>query len=192
MRTFHKYGGVILILWGSFSCANDMAMINKIVDPEEEPDMTAYNVEMLYSDSAYLQMKFVTPFVKQFTSAQKPRDEFPEGIHVRFYEKTGELKAEITANWAIHDHAEKLWEARSNVVLSNDKGEKLESEQMFWDQEKGIVYSRKFTKYTSETGNTAIGRNGMHAKQDFSEWTFLSSNATLMFQDEANGAVQNP
>ncbi|MDR1667783.1 MAG: LPS export ABC transporter periplasmic protein LptC [Bacteroidales bacterium] len=184
-----KAGKYFLLLLWLFSCSNDMQVIHKIVDPDEEPDLTAYNMEMVYSDSAVLQMRMKAPVIKQFSSAKEPKDSFPEGIHVWMYEKTGALKAEITANWALHDHTTKTWEARSNVVISNSKGEKLESEQMFWNQEKGTVYSSKFTKYTSPTGNIATGRNGMFAKQDFSEFKLLSGYGTMIFSEKENEEI---
>ena len=166
------------------SCSNDMAVINKIIDPEEEPDLLATNIKVLYTDSARLQMRLSAPIVKQFDAVKEPREEFPEGVHVLFYEKTGELKAELTANWAKNDQTTKIWEARSNVVLINSEGAKLETEQLFWDQQKAIVYSEKFTKYTTKTGSIATGKNGIYAKQDFSQWKLLSGNATLVFEDE--------
>ncbi len=184
MNVLHKILPVIVSLAALYSCTNDMEMVNKIIDPEEDPDLTATNIEVLYSDSARLQMKLIAPLVKQYESVKEPREEFPEGIHVWFYEKTGELKAEITANWAKNNQLTKIWEARDNVVLINSDGAKLETEQMFWDQQKAIVYSEKFTKYTSKTGTVATGKNGMRAKQDFSQWRLLSGNATLVFEDE--------
>ncbi len=184
MNLFLKHLLIFLSVLVIFACSNDMEVLNKIIDPDEEPDLTATNIELFYTDSARLQMKLEAPLVKQYVEAQKPRDEFPEGIHVWFYEKTGELKAEITANWAIQDHTTKIWEAKSNVVLINEEGAKLETEQMFWDQNKAIVYSDKFTKYTTKTGTVATGKNGMFAKQDFSQWRLLSGNATLVFDDE--------
>ncbi|MDR1672001.1 MAG: LPS export ABC transporter periplasmic protein LptC [Bacteroidales bacterium] len=174
----------LVVATGFFACSNDMQVINQIIDrEEEEPDLTAYRIEVLYSDSAHLQMKMQAPVVKQFTSSEKPRDEFPEGMHVWMYGQDGTLEAEITANWATRDLTKKLWEARSNVVLSNGKGKRLESEQMFWDQEKAIIYSEKFTKYISETGDIATGRSGMRAKQDFSDWELLMGNGSLMMND---------
>ena len=168
-----------------FSCANDLEVINKIIDPEEEPDLTATNVEMLFSDSARLQMKLISPLIKQYTSAKEPRDEFPEGLHVWLYEKTGELKAEITANWAKQDITTGIWEAKSNVVIINSEGDKLETEQMFWDPKKEIVYSEKYTKYTTNTGTVATGKDGMRAKQDFSQWRLIGGDgATIVLKDE--------
>ncbi len=182
---FHRKIWLFFVLMITvISCSNDMDVINKIIDPEEEPDVLATDVETWYTDSARLQMKMIAPILKQYVNVQNPRDEFPEGLHAWMYEKDGTLKAEVSANWAKNDHTTKIWEAQGNVVLIDASGARIESEQMFWDQEQQIVYSNKFTKYTTKTGNVATGRNGMHAKQDFSEWKLLSGNATLIVEDE--------
>ena len=166
-----------------FSCVNDMAVVNKFIDTETEPDILSENVELLYSDSARLQMKMRAPLAKLFSSAKEQRKEFPEGIHVWFYEKTGELKAELTANWAKHDEVADLWEARSNVVITTADGEKLETEQFFWDPKKAIVYSEKYTKMTSEDGSMTSGES-FSANQDFTNAVFSRAKATFILNDE--------
>jgi len=165
------------------SCANDMEIVHKFIDAETEPDLLGENVELLYSDSARLQMRLITPLLKQFSSAQEQRREFPKGIHVWFYENTGELKAEITANWAKQDLEKDLWEARSDVVLTNAEGQKLETEQLFWDPKKGEVYSVKYTKITQKDGTIATG-DTFTSNQDFSKWKLTRGRATIILKDE--------
>ncbi len=165
------------------SCTNDMEVVSKIIDPAEEPDLAATNIEVLYSDSARLQVKLKAPHMKQFAEAQEPRREFPDGLHVWFYEKTGELKAEISANWAQQDITTEIWETRSNVVLTNSEGQKLETEQLFWDRKKAIVYTEKYTKITQKSGTVGTG-DSFFAKQDFSEWKLTKGKATIFLEDE--------
>ena len=176
---------LVILVTMLFSCANDMEVVNKYIDAEIEPDLVGDNVEVLYSDSARLQVKMTTPLLKRYESAKEARDEFPEGLHVWLYEKTGELKAEITANWAKQDIATGLWEARSNVVVTSADGRILETEQLFWDTKKGIVYSEKYTKITSKDGNIGAG-DTFTAKQDFSEWELKKGKATIVLNDEEN------
>ena len=180
----------------SLSCANDMEVLKKIIDPEEEPDVTVINAELFYSDSARLQAKIITPVVKKYESAKNARDEFPQGLHVWLYEKTGELKAEITANWANRDITTELWEARSNVVLINVEGQKLETEQLFWDQKKGEVYSQKYTKLTKDGSYEGAG-DSFWAKQDFSEYKFFNKSGAAkavlyMKDDETENEMNKP
>ena len=176
---------LVILVTMLFSCANDMEVVNKYIDAETEPDLVGENFEVLFSDSARLQMKLITPLVKRYESAKDARDEFPEGLQAWLYEKTGELKAEITANWARHDLTTDLWEARSNVVVTSADGQILETEQLFWDPKKGIVYSEKYTKITSKDGTVGTG-DTFTAKQDFSDWELKKGKATIVLNDEEN------
>jgi LPS export ABC transporter protein LptC len=160
-----------------------MEVVNRYIDTETEPDLTGDHVEVFYSDSARLQMKLTTPLIKKYESAKDAHDEFPEGLHVWFYEKNGDLKAEITANWAHHDITTDLWEARSNVVIISADGRKLETEQLFWDPRKGDVYSEKYTKLTEANGSTGVG-DTFTAKQDFSEYKLRKGGGLIILQDE--------
>ena len=160
-----------------------MAIVNKFIDTETEPDLICENFEVLYTDSARLTMKMRTPLLQQFSSANNQREEFPVGAHVWFYEKTGELHAEITTNWAQRDIATNLWEARSNVIGTFADGRKIETEQLFFDPQKGIVYSEKYTKITNEDGTVATG-DTFWALQDFSEYRLGRGKATIMLSDE--------
>jgi len=159
-----------------------MDIINRFIDVEIDPDAVTENAEVLYSDSARLQMKMVTPILKQFNSATERRDEYPQGLQVWFYEKTGELKGQISANWAIHDKVKDLWEARSNVVAIDAEGKKLETEQLFWDPPKGMIYSEKYTKITTEDGSIFTG-DRFTSNQSFSEWKLIKGRATIMLRD---------
>jgi len=178
-----KFIRILPLIIAFFSCTNDMEVVKKFIDTESEPDFIGRNVVMLYTDSARLQMKMSAPLFKKYTSAKEQREECPEGIHVWFYEKTGELKAEMTANWAKHDIATDLYEARGNVVVINNEGVKLETEQLFRDPRKGIVYSEKYTKITSPDGTVASG-DYFTAKQDFSERKLFKAKATIVLKDE--------
>ena len=166
-----------------FSCTNDMEVVKKFIDTEAEPDLISTNVVVLYTDSARKQMKMSAPLFKQYSSAKEQRDECPKGIHVWFYEKTGEIKGELTANWAKRDVTTDIWEAQGNVVVINNEGKRMETEQLFWDPKKEMVYSEKYTKITSPDGTVATG-NTFTANQDLSNYTLRKAKATIVLKDD--------
>ena len=57
---------------------------------------------------------------------------------------------------------------RKQVVVVNSKGEKLETEKLFWDQVKKEIYTEQTVKITTETEE--LTGTGMRAAQDFSSW----------------------
>ena len=178
---------MMLFIASLFSCANDMQVIEKFIDEETEPDVVIAQVELLYSDSARLKTKLVTPLVKQFSTAKERRNEFPEGVHVWLYNNAGELEAEITANRARHDIETDIIEANSNVVVTKTDGQKLETEQLFFDQKKGEVYSYKYTKMTKDGSYEGSGES-FWAKQDFSVYKFSNKSGvgktTIYYKEE--------
>ncbi len=77
--------GVCIILFFS-SCKNDIDKINVFNENLELPDQSGVNVEVEYTDSGKVQLKFITPKMERFIGLEEPYYEFPEGIKVLFYE----------------------------------------------------------------------------------------------------------
>jgi Lipopolysaccharide-assembly, LptC-related len=50
----------------------------------------------------------------------------------------------------------------------NAKGEKLNTEEIIWDEQKKIIYSNAFVKIT--TGDEIIWGIGMEANEDFTDY----------------------
>jgi LPS export ABC transporter protein LptC len=168
------------------SCENDIEVIKKITNPNVLPELTGTNVEIWYSDSAKLKVKIVTPQLDRYLKeAQKTYIEFPKGIHVYFYNDSMQVHAEISSRYAIYKESEKLWEARNDVVVINTKGEKLNTEQLFWDEVKEKIYSTSYSRITTPDGEN-IGEKGFEAKQDFTEWRLNRSRGKVKFRDETS------
>ncbi len=174
------------------SCENDIQKINSITNSAEMPEISANNVEIIYSDSGYVQMRLTARTIRQFTKVEKPYIEFPDGIFVRFYDDSLNVESEIRANYAIYHTDDQLWEARGNVTASNLKtGEKLNTEELFWDQNKKQIYSNSFSRIETEDG-TFYGQDGFESNQQFSRWKLKGSRGTVNFKDEPADEQKNP
>lgn len=131
------------------SCKNDVQTVLSLDVVDTLPEMTARDIEILYSEKARVQIKLVSPYLVNKTE-EEPLILFPEGFSVFFYDSAMNLRTTITADYGISDEKKKLMEARHNVVVENlGKGEKLNTEELFWDRDKGLIYSNKFVKITS-------------------------------------------
>jgi LPS export ABC transporter protein LptC len=65
------------------------------------------------------------------------------------YDGKETTQAKVTAKYAKCTN-NNLWELRDSVVVINDKNERLETEVLFWNQEKDKIYTDRFVKITSE------------------------------------------
>ena len=74
-------------------------------------------------------------------------------------------------------------EARGNVVVINYKtGERLDTEELIWDQAKELIYSYKFVKITSEDG--VLYGDTLLADQDFSKRRILHPSGEIEVKDD--------
>jgi LPS export ABC transporter protein LptC len=166
------------------ACENDIAVVKNITNPKIMPDLSGMKSETLYSDSAKLKVRVLAPEFDNYETNASPYTEFPKGIHAYFYGDSGNVVGEMLSDYAIYNKNTDLWEARNNVIAYNPKGEKLNTEQLFWDVQKKIFYSKKYSKITSPDGSQHIGEGGFEAKQDFSSYKLFGSSGSLMFDKD--------
>ena len=72
------------------------------------------------------------------------------GIKVVFYDGKKDPVGSVTAKYAKYTKSSNLWELRDSVVVVNERNDKLETEVLFWDQEKDLIYTDRFVKITNE------------------------------------------
>lgn len=155
-----------------FSCKNDIREVNKVAENEEvKPEMTGENMVMIYSDSAKIKYKVITPEYLKVTRGKEKYEEFPRGIHVISYDVDEQEMGSIRSKYAKKLEDEMLWEARNEVVIVNAEGKKLETELLFWDTKKGIIYSDRYVRLTSE-GQIIEGNNGFQSDQNLEHPVF--------------------
>lgn len=164
------------------SCKNDVQTILSLDMVDTLPEMTARDIEIFYSERAKVQIKLVSPYL-----VNKTGDEsvllFPEGFTVYFYDSVMNLQSTITADYGISYEKKKIMEARHNVVVENlEKGEKLNTEELFWDRGKQLIYSKKFVKLT--TGEQVVTGDGLTSEEPFDELFISQIKGVLELKEE--------
>lgn len=158
---------VVFLLNFTSSCKNDVEKVLALDVLDTLPEVIARNVEIIYSEKGRSQIKLISPLLVNETDQEK-MIVFPEGFTVYFYDSLMNLQSTISADYGISWEKKKLMEARHNVVVQNiDKGETLNTEELFWDQNKEIIYSYKFVKLT--TGEQVIYGDTLISVQPFNE-----------------------
>lgn len=171
--------GIIAML---FACKNKMSDIASLNFSDTIPDVSARDIEFTYSDSAEVQVRLSGPLMYAF-EGDEPYMEFPEGFKVEFYDSAFNITSTITGKYGIHYREKKIMEARNNVVVTNfETGERLDTEELIWDQNKKLIYSNKFVKITSEDG--VIFGDGLEAEQDFSKRRIINPSGEIEVKEE--------
>ena len=164
----------IIVLLGAImllACKNDIKEVNALAEREKRPDMTGENLELVYSDSARIKYRVLAPEYIKVNREKEKYEEFPKGIHVLSYDPAGKMIGSIKAKYAKKLEDEMLWEARNEVVIINAEGKKLETELLYWDMKKELIYSDRYVKLSAD-GQIIEGNNGFHSDQNLNHQVF--------------------
>lgn len=187
-RIKHFVNGLkLLVIPGVFhlvSCENDIEKINIVTGSNNFPEISGKKVEILYSDSGKVKLQLQANEIQQFSKAERPYIEFPKGIHVVFYNDSLVPESDLVADYAKYYTNEKFWEARGNVVVSRaSTGEKLNSEELFWDENEKRIYSNSFSRIERKD-MIYYGQKGFETNEKFTPLRLKGSRGSINVKDE--------
>lgn len=166
-----------------FSCKNDLETIRLLDVTDTLPDMSASEVEILYSERSHVQVRLIAPLLIRKTYDSEPVIEFPEGFTVFFYDSNLLVKSTIRGDFGISYEKKKIMEARHNVIVENlETGERLNTEELFWDQNKEIIFTDKFVRITR--GEEVITADGLTSDQTFQTMEFSNPKGLIEVKEE--------
>ena len=151
-------------LW--MACRNDLAEVREIVSKDRLAIESAREVSMLYSDSAVLRVRIQGPLMLRHIQSKEAYQEFPEGVLVEFFGPRQEVQSRLTAKYAIRYEGKNEVTVRDSVVWQSENNERLETEELVWDDQKHRVFSDRFVKITKP--DEVLYGIGFEANEDFS------------------------
>ena len=86
-----------------------------------------------------------------YATVEFPFTEFPKGMHLTLYDKNGK-QTFIEANYAVSHKNTDLIDLQGKVKISNQQGNQLETEQLYYDQKNEWFFTEKMFKFTSPKG----------------------------------------
>ncbi len=167
------------------SCENNIDLVNSITSANEKllPIESTQNMEFIYSDSARIRSKLIAKQMDRF-AGKKPYYEMPKGMNVIFFDVNQKEQTKLTANYGIGydvNNTMESVEARGNVIVINEKGEKLNTELLIWNAVKHKINTPAFVKIT--TKDEVIWGDGLEANEDFSEYEIKNVKGQIDVKD---------
>lgn len=164
--------GVLGITVSAFlaSCENDLKDVEKIAGKGQSPQIDkSYGVEILYSDSAVVKAKVITPLLITH-KIDSLYYEMPKGATVIFFDENQKESSRIVSDYAVlHEHT-KVVEMRHNVVGTSIRGDVFKSDELIWDpRQSKPIYSTKPVTITQPNGNIIFG-SGFSSPENFKNW----------------------
>jgi LPS export ABC transporter protein LptC len=163
------------------SCENKVNLIPSS-DLLTLPSLSVKDVETVYTDSGRLKLILSAPLIEEYSNKESPYDEFRLGIKVVFYDGKKDPAGSVTAKYAKYTKSSNLWELRDSVVVINEGNDKLETEELYWDETKNLIYSDRFVKITNE--DQIVMGTGFESDPKLNKRKIKKVSATIFLKDE--------
>jgi LPS export ABC transporter protein LptC len=168
MYFYYVFISLILTAWLSVGCSNSLEDIERVKIKEESNVESAKDVNILYSDSAVVRMRIKAPLMQSRQNIKDPKRTFPNGVWVDFFDVNQTPSSHLTAKYAEYIENQKIIILRDSIVIRNYKNEQMETEELYWNERDGRIYSKKFVKVT--TPQEIIQGYGFSSNMEFTEW----------------------
>lgn len=160
---------LLLLLFSALwlvSCKNDLSSIQEAFPIEAVYVEEIRDFEMLYSDSARVKVRVKGPVMWRHLDEKNSRQEFPQGVEVEFLDQAFRVNSRLTALYAIREESDSRIIVRDSVVWTGHNNEKLETEELIWDERAKKVYTNKFA--VIRRADEIIWGHGFESDQNFS------------------------
>jgi LPS export ABC transporter protein LptC len=166
-----------------FSCGNQEKKIDTISFFQDDPVMSAGNIDVLFSDSGRIQARVTSPLLNRY-GGQYPYMEFPKGFRILMYDSAMKVTSSISGNKGIRKDNLRIMEAWGNVIVRNEyKNEQLNTEHLIWDQNKRRIWSD--VKVMITTPDKVLYGDRMESNEGFSEYSIVNVSGQMMVQKDS-------
>ncbi|SZD71795.1 Uncharacterized protein conserved in bacteria [Candidatus Ornithobacterium hominis] len=154
-------------------------------------DQTIFNAEVIYKDSGLIRMKLNAPLIENFTLIDSPYTLMRRGVEVSFWNRDENEPNFLRANWAKLQDKKKMYEGRGNVVMINNDGDTLKTEQIYWDNKNRRIFTDKSVTIKRMDGTVNVSQNGIEASEDFKEFTLKNNSGVIAFERQKPALAQS-
>lgn len=134
-----------------FSCESNFKEVQKSNFSEFIPSGDADNLNLKYTDSGLIKVILISPKMLDYSNVDFPFTEFPKGIDITLYDNKAKT-IRVTAKYAISYGQTSIIDLQGKVKIVSQAGQKLETEQLFYDQKNEWFFTEKKFKFTDAKG----------------------------------------
>ncbi len=167
------------------SCQNDLSEVEALVSKFDTTVEEARDVEILYSDSAKVKVRITGPLMLNAMERRESRQEFPEGVRVEFFDENQAVESVLVAKYGLRQQSEARITVRDSVVWTSVEGQKLETEELHWDERRELIHTNKFVIITRP--DEVIYGHGFEAAQDFSYSRIMAIEGRMKIENPTRG-----
>lgn len=183
------FGAVVMLLLFSACSGRKKDMGEAITERDSLPVMDTKGVMTLISDSGVTRYRINTEEWLVFDRRNPPHWAFEKGIYLEKFDSVFNVEASIEADTAYYYEKQKLWKLVSNVHIQNLKGEKFDTELLYWDQNKHKVYSDKRVRI--EQPDQIIFAYGFESDEQLNKYKFFKPDGVFYVNEDDSSSADS-
>ena len=180
---------VMFVLFPACS-GKDKKLPEAISENDTLTSMKSIGVTNLISDSGITRYKIVAEEWLIYDKKNPPYWAFEKGVYLEKFDTLFRIDASIKADTAYYHEKKKLWELKGHVQILSQRGDKFQTDLLFWDEKKEKVYSDKFIQIEQE--DKSIKGYGFESNQDLTEYEIKNTTGVFTIEDTAPTATTQP
>ena len=196
-RLLHKsmsititFGVVVMLLLLSSCGGKQKAMGEAITERDSLPVMTTLGVTTLISDSGVTRYRVNTEEWMMYDRKKPSYWALEKGVYMEQFDSIFNVEASIKADTAYYYDKERLWKLIGNVDIQNRKGERFNTELLYWNEATQKVYSDKFIRI--QQPDRIITGHGFDSNQQMTIYTIRNIEGIFYVDEEASSGPPQP
>lgn len=178
---------VMLLLFSACS-GKEKALGKAITERDSMPVLDTRGVTSLVSDSGVTRYRINTEEWLVFDRKNPPYWAFEKGVYLEKFDSVFQVEASIKADTAYFYNREDLWKLMGHVDIKNLKGERFNTELLYWDQRRQRIYSDRFIRI--EQPDKIITGHGFESNQQMTVYSIHKPEGIIYF-DEGVMSIDN-
>jgi LPS export ABC transporter protein LptC len=176
---------MVMSMLSLFSCGGKKIQISEaITERDFLPIMHTAGVTSLVSDSGITRYRIETEEWLIYDKKKPSYWAFEKGVYLEKFDSLFNINASIKADTAYYYNEQKLWKLMGHVHIQNLKGERFDTELLYWNQTTEKIYSEKSIRI--EQIDKIILGQGFTSNQQMTAYTINNIEGILYVNDSIN------
>lgn len=157
--------GIVFLMIFTASCKNDPKEIDRLVNKNTIQEDIAHDVTIIFSKNGNTTARL---YAKEFIRneiAKPPFTDLKKGIKIEFFDDSLRVESTLTALYARYYEQQGNILIRDSIVVVNKKGERLQTQELIYNQSIKKFYTEKFVRIHTLT--QVMFGDGLEANEDF-------------------------
>lgn len=139
-------GAIVMLLLFSSCGGKKKELGEAITERDSLPSMATLRVVTYISDSGVTRYRMEAEEWLMYDRKRPSYWAFEKGVYLEQFDSLFNVDASIKADTAYFYDKQKLWKLMGNVDIKNRKGERFNTELLYWNQATEKVYSDRFIR----------------------------------------------